>query len=118
MTIDTNTREVEAPVYLVSAPRYLFAAHRDKEDPLFVRLRDYRAALDEINRLRAENDKLREALKKAGLARLEDELVKDVFAMSDAELEAELRESGVNTELFDKEKDDLVASALDEKETP
>ena len=73
MTIDTNTREVDVPVYLVSAPRYLFDAHRDKEDhdlaPLFVRLRDYRAALDEIDRLRdalrIASEVRREALEEA-----------------------------------------------------
>lgn len=57
MTIDTNTRKVDVPVYLVGAPRYMFAVRRDKADhdmaPMYVRLRDYRAALDEIDRLRA-----------------------------------------------------------------
>jgi hypothetical protein len=46
--------------------------------------------------------------------RLEDEMVEDVFAMSDAEIEAELREEGVDIDAFDKEMDDLFASALAE----
>ena len=49
-----------------------------------------------------------------GVTRLEDEMVEDVFAMSDAEIEAELREEGVDIEAFDKEMDDLFASALAE----
>lgn len=52
--------------------------------------------------------------KDPGLTRLEDEMVEDVFAMSDAEIEAELREEGVNIDAFDKEMDDLFASALAE----
>jgi hypothetical protein len=44
--------------------------------------------------------------------RLEDEMVEDVFAMSDAEIETELREEGIDIEDFDKEMDDLFASAL------
>jgi hypothetical protein len=43
---------------------------------------------------------------------LEDEMVEDVFAMSDAEIEVELREEGVDIDAFDKEMDDLFASAL------
>ncbi len=46
--------------------------------------------------------------------RLEDEMVEDVFAMSDAEIEAELREEGVDIDAFDNEMDDLFASALAE----
>jgi hypothetical protein len=46
------------------------------------------------------------------VTRLEDEMVEDVFAMSDAEIEAELREEGVDIDAFDKEMDDLFASAL------
>lgn len=52
--------------------------------------------------------------KDPGLTRLEDEMVEDVFAMSDAEIEAELREEGVDIDAFDKEMDDLFASALAE----
>lgn len=48
------------------------------------------------------------------VTRLEDEMVEDVFAMSDAEIEAELREEGVDIDAFDKEMDDLFASALTE----
>lgn len=48
------------------------------------------------------------------MTRLEDEIVEDVFAMSDAEIEAELREEGVDIDAFDKEMDDLFASALAE----
>lgn len=43
---------------------------------------------------------------------LEDEMVEDVFAMSDAEIEAELREEGVDIDAFDKEMDDLFAAGL------
>jgi hypothetical protein len=50
--------------------------------------------------------------KDPGVTRLEDEMVEDVFAMSDAEIEAELREEGVDIDAFDKEMDDLFASAL------
>lgn len=50
----------------------------------------------------------------AGVTRLEDEMVEDVFAMSDAEIEAELREEGVDIDAFDKEMSDLFASALAE----
>ncbi len=46
--------------------------------------------------------------------RLEDEMVEDVFAMSDAEIVAELREEGVDIDVFDKEMDDLFSSALAE----
>lgn len=111
MTIDTDAerdliRRLESP--------YQARKSHDPHSPaaclLDQTIVSFTAALDEIDRLRV-------ALKKAGLARLEDELVKDVFAMSDAELEAELRESGVNIELFDKDMDDLVASALNGKET-
>lgn len=52
--------------------------------------------------------------KAPGVTRLEDEMVEDVFAMSDAEIEAELREEGVDIDAFDKEMDDLFASALAE----
>lgn len=52
--------------------------------------------------------------KDPGLSRLEDEMVEDVFAMSDAEIEAELREEGVDLDTFDKEMDDLFAAALAE----
>lgn len=48
------------------------------------------------------------------MTRLEDEMVEDVFAMSDAEIEAELREEGVDIDAFDKEMGDLFASALAE----
>ncbi len=50
--------------------------------------------------------------KDTGVTRLEDEMVEDVFAMSDAEIEAELREEGVDLDAFDNEMDDLFASAL------
>jgi hypothetical protein len=52
--------------------------------------------------------------KAPGVTRLEDEMVEDVFAMSDAEIDAELREEGVDIDAFDKEMDDLFASALAE----
>lgn len=52
--------------------------------------------------------------KAPGVTRLEDEMVEDVFAMSDAEIEAELREEGVDIDAFDKEMDDLFAVALAE----
>ena len=52
--------------------------------------------------------------KATGVTRLEDELVEDVFAMSDAEIEAELREEGVDFDTFDEEMDGLFASALAE----
>jgi hypothetical protein len=52
--------------------------------------------------------------KDPGLTRLEDEMVEDVFAMSDAEIDAELREEGVDIDAFDKEMDNLFASALAE----
>lgn len=52
--------------------------------------------------------------KDPGVSRLEDEMVEDVFAMSDAEIEAELREEGIDLDTFDKEMDDLFASALAE----
>lgn len=52
--------------------------------------------------------------KDPGVTRLEDEMVEDVFAMSDAEIAAELREEGVDIDAFDKEMDDLFASALAE----
>lgn len=52
--------------------------------------------------------------KDPGLSRLEDEMVEDLFAMSDAEIEAELREEGVDLDTFDKEMDDLFAAALAE----
>ena len=52
--------------------------------------------------------------KAPGVTRLEDEMVEDVFAMSDAEIDAELREEGVDIDAFDKELDDLFASALAE----
>lgn len=52
--------------------------------------------------------------KAPGVTRLEDEMVEDVFAMSDAEIEAELREEGVDIDAFDKEMDNLFASALAE----
>lgn len=52
--------------------------------------------------------------KAPGVTRLEDEMVEDVFAMSDAEIEVELREEGVDIDAFDKEMDDLFASALAE----
>lgn len=52
--------------------------------------------------------------KDTGVTRLEDEMVEDVFAMSDAEIEAELREEGVDLDAFDNEMDDLFASALAE----
>jgi hypothetical protein len=52
--------------------------------------------------------------KDPGATRLEDEMVEDLFAMSDAEIEAELREEGVDIDAFDKEMDDLFASALAE----
>jgi hypothetical protein len=48
------------------------------------------------------------------VTRLEDEMVEDVFAMSDAEIEAELREEGVDIDAFDKEMDDLFTFALAE----
>ena len=48
------------------------------------------------------------------MTRLEDEMVEDVFAMSDAEIEAELREEGVDIDAFDKEMDELFSSALGE----
>lgn len=47
-----------------------------------------------------------------GVTRLEDEMVKDVFAMSDAEIEAELQEEGVDIDAFDKEMDELFEFAL------
>lgn len=47
-----------------------------------------------------------------GITRLEDEMVEDVLAMSDAEIEAELREEGVDIDAFDKELNDLFAGAL------
>ena len=49
--------------------------------------------------------------KAPGVTRLEDEMVEDVFAMSDAEIDAELREDGVDIDAFDKEMDELFASA-------
>ena len=49
-----------------------------------------------------------------GVTRLEDEMVEDVFAKSDSEIKAELRENGVDIETFDKEMDDLFTSALAE----
>jgi len=52
--------------------------------------------------------------KAPGVTRLEDEMVEDVFAMSDAEIEVELREEGVDIDAFDKEMDNLFASALAE----
>lgn len=52
--------------------------------------------------------------KDPGVTRLEDEMVEDVFAMSDAEIEAELREEGIDIDAFDKEMDDLFTSALAE----
>ena len=52
--------------------------------------------------------------KAPGVTRLEDEMVEDVIAMSDAEIDAELREEGVDIDAFDKEMDDLFASALAE----
>lgn len=52
--------------------------------------------------------------KDPGVNRLEDEMVEDVFTMSDAEIEAELREEGIDIDAFDKEMDDLIASALAE----
>jgi hypothetical protein len=52
--------------------------------------------------------------KDPGLTRLEDEMVEDVFAMSDAEIEAELREEGLDIDAFDKEMEDLFTSALAE----
>lgn len=52
--------------------------------------------------------------KAPGETHLEDELVEDVFAMSDAEIEAELREEGVDFDTFDEEMDGLFASALAE----
>lgn len=52
--------------------------------------------------------------KDSGVSRLEDEMVEDVFATSDAEIEAELREEDVDIDAFDKEMDDLFASALAE----
>lgn len=48
------------------------------------------------------------------VARLENEMVEDVFAMSDAEIEAELREEGIDIDAFDKEMEDLFTSALTE----
>lgn len=48
------------------------------------------------------------------VTRLEDEMVEDVFAMSDAEIETELREEGVDIEAFGREMDALFASALAE----
>lgn len=45
---------------------------------------------------------------------LEDEMVEDVFCMSDDEIADELREEGVDLDVFDKEMDDLFASALAE----
>lgn len=53
-------------------------------------------------------------MKDPRVTRLEDEMVEDVFAMSDAEIEAELREEGVDIDAFDKEMDDLFAYALAE----
>lgn len=50
--------------------------------------------------------------KDPGVTRLEDEMVEDVLSMSDAEIEAELREEGVDIDVFDNEMDDLFASAL------
>jgi len=50
--------------------------------------------------------------KDPGVTRLEDEMVEDAFAMSDAEIEAELREEGVDIETFDKKMAELFASAL------
>jgi hypothetical protein len=52
--------------------------------------------------------------KDPGLTRLEDEMVEDVFAMSDAEIEAELREECLDIDAFDKEMEDLFTSALAE----
>jgi hypothetical protein len=52
--------------------------------------------------------------KDTGVTRLEDEMVEDVFAMSDAEIAAELREEGVDIDAFDREMDDLFSSALAE----
>ena len=48
------------------------------------------------------------------MSRLEDEMVEDVFAMSDAEINAELLEDGVDIDAFDKKMDDVFASALAE----
>jgi hypothetical protein len=45
---------------------------------------------------------------------LEDEMVEDVFCMSDNEIADELREEGVDLDVFDKEMDDLFTSALAE----
>jgi hypothetical protein len=50
--------------------------------------------------------------KDPGLSRLEDEMVEDVFDMSDSEIEAELQEEGIDLETFDREMDDLFAAAL------
>lgn len=50
--------------------------------------------------------------KDPGFLRLEDEMVEDVFAASDAEIIEELREEGVDIETFDKDMDDLFAEAL------
>ncbi len=58
-----------------------------------------------------------EDIKRAqGLRRLEDELVEDLFAMTDAEIEAELREDGVDVEDLDRRMSDLVLDALAEAE--
>ena len=53
-------------------------------------------------------------MKDLGLTCLEDEMVEDVFAMSDAEIEAGLRKAGIDVDAFDKEMDDLIVSALAE----
>ncbi|PHQ63389.1 MAG: hypothetical protein COC10_06405 [Sphingobium sp.] len=45
---------------------------------------------------------------------LEDEMVEEVFRMSDEEIVEELREEGVDIDEFDKEMDDLFTSALSE----
>ena len=45
---------------------------------------------------------------------LEDEMVEDVFCMSDDEIAEELREEGVDLDVFDKEMDELFTSALAE----
>ncbi|RKT35322.1 hypothetical protein BXY70_1355 [Roseovarius halotolerans] len=46
-----------------------------------------------------------------GLRRLEDELVEDLFTMTDAEIEEELREDGVDIEELDRRMSELVDAA-------
>lgn len=54
-----------------------------------------------------------EDIKRArGLRRLEDELVEDLFTMTDAEVEEELREDGLDVEALGRRVSDLVEAAM------